>query len=740
VSNLVKYNLDFQGEVTVDTSTFIVESASIVNITVSQCVVTIPSSLPIGTRKEIRKLGENETVAITITALNETFTRDALSTLTLINTGSFFILEKVANTRWDIVQSGFVEIDKDNFVKNPLTKNSVLNINQSGTLTISWDDTATDILNTGALKVIAPSSGTNRYFDIQLKTLNANEVGQQWSIKTSYKLATAADDLVSFFLFDGTTEVPTTLNSLPYAGGTMQTVSGAVYPTTTLSNVRLRARFKDSTACTLYLADLTVGPFNPYGGAAIGNWMDYTPTFVGIGTPTSISCRYRRVGSSLEVLGRITTGGVTATPMEIRFPLGLTQISYNTLAPIVGQWWQNSSASGVVKRGVLRGVESTNYVLASVDEINAPTSPFIAPNANAIMVGTTVLAFQFSVPITQWTSNINLVQDFQEFASNSNAADADNTDAFVYGSEGNVGIIGVTNLTSLRRKRVRFSKPIQPTDILRIELRDPSTGMWTSEFVTSDGYPILVGFLFNPSSGMSLRQVNSTDVDVWFWPRPYGDVAVGWGEANFIGVRWRVRKISNGNMAEAPTLPTQLPSMSGRMGSGVLSAVSKIAWLNIFSNDTTNKITYDSTNRRFYFSEAGRYFISYSGFVNSTGAPHRVLLGKNTDVPTASTCFGMTYSNITGFNTIGFAVTIDLNIGDYITFLLSEGSLWSQPNDLFNYFTITKLAGVAGIMGPPGSTTAAGSNGDFNIPGKLTLNGCIIEYNAVTKALDFKAV
>lgn len=51
---------------------------------------------------------------------------------------------------------------------------------------------------------------------------------------------------------------------------------------------------------------------------------------------------------------------------------------------------------------------------------------------------------------------------------------------------------------------------------------------------------------YSPVSG------SDTDLDIIFQRYPIGTTSYGWGYSGFAGVKWRVRKISNGNMAEAP--------------------------------------------------------------------------------------------------------------------------------------------------------------------------------------------
>jgi len=456
--------------------------------------------------------------------------------------------------RWEIVSGSGGS--GENYVKNNLTKPNIAGVfnDTTGTTTVSWDATATDLLNVGALKIVLTNAAVGRFVDIDLSPLNANNVGQQWSIKLSYKLATAADDLVSFFLFDGTTEVPTTLNSLPYGGGVLQKAVGAVYPTNVLNNVRLRLRFKDSTACTLYLADLTVGPFNPYGGAAIGNWTSYTPTFSEFGTVSAIEFFYRRVGNNMEIRGKFASGTPTANPCSFTLPSGYS----------VG----NGQPANYIEVG--RAARAINYIgekdilliskpfeqkiYFGILNSTVAENPLVPVRSGAIVQVNDYLSILCSVPIAQWTSNINLVQDFQEFASNSSIADASDITSFAYGSEGSPISF---SLFSARTRRVRFLKPIQPTDILTLEFYCPIGKTWNSGslvFVNNER-------IVNISSGTSGAAIKTstalpaTDIEVLFYTYRVDTIAWSTGTT---GARWRVRKISNGNMAEVP-VQVQVP-------------------------------------------------------------------------------------------------------------------------------------------------------------------------------------
>lgn len=67
--------------------------------------VVIKSGLPIGTKKLIRKINSTQGI-VEITCPGETFTQSGLTTITLNTDGDFWLVEKVNNIRWDLV-NGF---------------------------------------------------------------------------------------------------------------------------------------------------------------------------------------------------------------------------------------------------------------------------------------------------------------------------------------------------------------------------------------------------------------------------------------------------------------------------------------------------------------------------------------------------------------------------------------------------------------------------------------------------------
>lgn len=73
-----------------------------INYTSATGTVTIPSGLPVGSKKLIRKINSTQGT-VTINCTGETFTPSNLSSVTLNSDGDFWLIEKVSNTRWDLV-------------------------------------------------------------------------------------------------------------------------------------------------------------------------------------------------------------------------------------------------------------------------------------------------------------------------------------------------------------------------------------------------------------------------------------------------------------------------------------------------------------------------------------------------------------------------------------------------------------------------------------------------------------
>jgi len=340
----------------------------------------------------------------------------------------------------------------------------------------------------------------------------------------------------------------------------------------------------NASAWTLEIDNVETQVQQTVVGAAIGRWTPFTMSITADTTaPTRGSSHteyagWRRVGSNMEMLwtysqssAGVSGSGTYYFSLPSGYTIDLSKIVNTATNVITGVGAQIGSghlyASSSISRVGVIVYDSTHFYLS----VNSSATNPLAWNwlGSGVFGFATVnlqIQLQISVPIAQWSTNINLATDFTEYASNSSSTDADDTTSFVNGSGGAQGIIGVTNLSTWRRKRVQFANAIKPTDLTFIQFQDATTKEWTSgngSWVDSAYSTSIVSHnnYYNGSitvgAGVSLVPVvgNPFQMDVIF--DTYGEPASpsNWG-TSYAGKfsAFRVVKISNGNMAEQPPL------------------------------------------------------------------------------------------------------------------------------------------------------------------------------------------
>ena len=138
------------------------------------------------------------------------------------------------------------------------------------------------------------------------------------------------------------------------------------------------------------------------------------------------------------------------------------------------------------------------------------------------------------------------------------------------------------------------------------------------------------------------------------------------------------------------TMPNQ-PMISGTMGTAETNpTANNLLSFNVFF--VSRGITFNSSTKRFTVPTAGVYSIMMTPFTFGGGGPHRVYIGVNTDTPTATTHKGHFYDNDTTYASGALHSVVDLSANDYIVFRLNQGKLYNISTDLFNEFSICKIA------------------------------------------------
>lgn len=271
---------------------------------------------------------------------------------------------------------------------------------------------------------------------------------------------------------------------------------------------------------SLTLQNIIYGPGIQPQGAVVTEWQSYTPTVTNL--PTSITtARYRRVGSSVEIMANATASGAATGEIRISLPTGLTintsAITAQDASTIFGHAEARTSGGSAYHDGNVIWLSTTAVRIIANGGSGYTwdaTHPFTWANGD-------VLTIKFTVPIAEWAGSgtLNVVQSGDyEVAYNSGTWDATDSTSFAYGWTG--GSITGT-LAADRKKRIRFQTPMQNGQIVTILVKEsggsylPVGIMSRNDSGTIRNVQTLTR-TSSVSSGVGVQYVSSTDFDVVF--------------------------------------------------------------------------------------------------------------------------------------------------------------------------------------------------------------------------------
>jgi len=469
-------------------------------------------------------------------------------------------------------------------------------------------DNATPLAGTGSL-VLNKNAGDVRGSTVYSNniTIDLEDTVRTLQLTFSYRTPTTnytSGDL-SVFIWDvnGSNLIPMSASSLDATVGGPANFFGTFIPS---SNRVYRIIFQFTTtnanALLMNLDSVVLGPQVIPNAAAVGGWTSYTPSVNITNLPGSwAASSYRRVGNSLEFQGKYLASGAGTGTLALALasvlPSGLTASSIIGAFPITGTKAGSTNWSGTWDGG---GFYGPNGQLGW----NA-TIPFTWANLDFISIS-------FTVPIAQWTTNINLATDFTEYAYNTSTnATTNDTTSFGYGPSGN----GFGAITAGLKRQVHFQRPIQLTDKITLEL-SPDGVVWSD---ASLGYSDFATFNIDGAYSTQntytygiglLKKVGTNDVQISFGTYSgvssgvgYGVAGFAWSGANTAGVKWRVRKVSNGNMAETP------PVVRADYYSADAAAVNVAINFSTKAEDTHSAVTTGATVWKFTAPIAGMYSV-----------------------------------------------------------------------------------------------------------------------------------
>ena len=154
--------------------------------------------------------------------------------------------------------------------------------------------------------------------------------------------------------------------------------------------------------------DFKIGPQTSPIGVPMSDWVSYTPTFQGFGTPSTIECQWRRVGDSVQIKGKFIAGTATAVEARMSLPSGLTSADTTKIPSIQYAGSAALNAVSAAIRDVLIEPSVTYLTFGQQSSTTAGLTKDTGSNITGTGVG---ISFVAQVPIAGWSSNVQLSND-----------------------------------------------------------------------------------------------------------------------------------------------------------------------------------------------------------------------------------------------------------------------------------------------------------------------------------------
>lgn len=547
-----------------------------------------------------------------------------------------------------------------NFLKNPLTKNNVINVTTTGA-TGSWGASPAIVVD-GSYSV--PSFATGDTIDIDLDTVNASDGGQSWEMSLGYFIATGAtyvDGNLVAYLLDGASEIAG--GNIPIVLNQVNKTAVWVYPSTTLTGLKLRIKCFGGTG-TFSIADLSVAPQEKVVVPAVGPWQSYVPPGVITNAPGSwTKAQNRRNGDQMDfdleyTLSGAVTGAMGCSQTTI-LPAGLTTSDAGKSVPItildsgVTYW------SGVWDLGGLFYGPNGQTAWYNIN-------PITWASGDRIYI-------RISLKINQYSNTIQVSGEGVEYASNSDVtATASVTASGFINGFGNFGTFGsgwVAGSTFTRR--IKFTSPINwGRDELILGLRDNISPRWYDDAEQSGqivngrqgtsvyGYTIIPVIGDNYSADVTFAAGGRISTNA-----TYGGVGAAFSDFG-LNWNWWIKKTSGGNLAQVPPVVfAEATGCSSTASGAVLNLTTK-------TEDTNNILTVGAS-AKMVANIAGKWRLSGLDVVVHSATIYSALGYRvNGGTIKVLTDPSTTY---TGSVLTNYGKTVKLNQGDIVELIATGG-------------------------------------------------------------------
>lgn len=212
-------------------------------------------------------------------------------------------------------------------------------------------------------------------------------------------LVKTAGSLHKLQVYDGTNVVAAS-DAITTASSYSRVVVNFVFPTS--GSVTARMLAGDNTQ--VYLDECYLGRARNIGNAAqMTAWSSYTPSSTqGFGTPSGVSCEYRRIGDSIDLKCKMTAGTTTGSEARVSLPDGLTSAGTDRIPSIQQRGYLvfNVSSSSLITTLI---EPSTSYVTFGIH--NGSYSGLSKRTGSEIVGSNNQISFYANgIPIQGWGS------------------------------------------------------------------------------------------------------------------------------------------------------------------------------------------------------------------------------------------------------------------------------------------------------------------------------------------------
>lgn len=288
---------------------------------------------------------------------------------------------------YNTIQNTDAETDTSNWTESggTFTRTNTSGELLFGAYSFKWTPSAAQNLRSSAVTIVDGLYGRNCYAQVIYKTASTDY--------TMQVLDGSNNVLASYAMPAASTAKIAPINFVCPLSGSMKL--GFV---TTASAVQLDF---DSA----FLGEAT----NITTSTNVTDWVSYTPTFTGFGTPSSVEFQSRRVGSDLEIRGKFVSGTSTAT--EARISLGyngansnITSASTSAIPSIqisgYGQMGSSSTTDFSIRPILIE--PSVGYLTFGAARSTA--NGMSKQNGNVIISNGETCEFFAKVPISGWSA------------------------------------------------------------------------------------------------------------------------------------------------------------------------------------------------------------------------------------------------------------------------------------------------------------------------------------------------